>query len=485
MKRAVIRLISETTCKIENLELKTRQQLVNKFSYDIPGARFTPSVKLGRWDGKKKFFSLGGVTYINLLPEMVDIITDAGYELELVDNREKKQDFTFEKITETSFSHISWGEGHPHAGSPIILRDYQAEAVNIFLNDLQCIQCLATGSGKSIVSGILANKCEPFGRTILIVPSKDLVRQTESDYKLLGLDVGVFFGNRKEYTKTHTICTWQSLLSLFKKTKDGEANIPFSDFIAGVVCVMVDECHLASADGLLSLLTGPMANIPIRWAFTGTIPKELFARKSLQVSIGEVVGTIKAKELQDAGVLSNCFVHIKQMVDYVEFKQYPDELAYLLKTTARLDYIAAEIQKIAKTGNTLVLIDRVEPGQYIADHIENAVFLSGRDKSSVRKEQYDSVTDSDNKLLICSYGIASTGISITKIHNLVLIEPGKSFVRVVQSIGRGLRKGHGKDYVDIYDFTSTCKFAKAHLAKRKQYYNEAQYKFSIEKVNWQ
>jgi superfamily II DNA or RNA helicase len=81
--------------------------------------------------------------------------------------------------------------------------------------------------------------------------------------------------------------------------------------------------------------------------------------------------------------------------------------------------------------------------------------------------------------------VAAVGINLPRIFNLVLVEPGKSFVRVIQSIGRGIRKAEDKDHVEIWDITSTCKFAKRHLAARKKFYTEANYPFSIEKVEWQ
>ena len=228
-----------------------------------------------------------------------------------------------------------------------------------------------------------------------------------------------------------------------------------------------------------------MSKIQIRWGISGTIPKEEYAAQSLLVGVGTVLNTIKASDLQEKGVLANCHVKIRQMVDHTQYNQYQDELKYLLTTTARLEYIAGMIHEISKTGNTLVLIDRVEPGKEIAALIPGAVFLSGHSKSSDRKEQYDSIAIVDNQTLVATYGIASTGISINRLFNIVLIEPGKSFVRVIQSIGRGLRKGHDKDRVTVYDISSTCKFSKRHLSKRKQYYTEANYEYSTEKVDWQ
>ena len=242
MTTCKIIITDETCCKITNLDLQTRKKLVAKFSYEIPGARFTPAVKLGRWDGKKSFFQLGGSSYVNLLPEILPVLESEGYYIELEDLREYNTSFEFTAVAEDSYAHVLWPKGHSRAGEPILLRDYQVEAVNNFLNNPQSIQALATGSGKTLMTAVLSHKCEPYGRTVVVVPSTDLVKQTEEDYINMGLDVGVFFGARKEYTKTHTICTWQSLNSMFKRTKAGEAVVPFSDFIDGVVCVIIDEC---------------------------------------------------------------------------------------------------------------------------------------------------------------------------------------------------------------------------------------------------
>ena len=101
-----------------------------------------------------------------------------------------------------------------------------------------------------------------------------MVTQTEDDYKNCGLDVGVYFGDRKELGKTHTICTWQSLNTMEKRFRDGLSEISLAEFLQGIVCVMVDEVHQAKADVLKKLLTGPFSNVPLRWGLTGTIPKE-------------------------------------------------------------------------------------------------------------------------------------------------------------------------------------------------------------------
>jgi superfamily II DNA or RNA helicase len=344
---------------------------------------------------------------------------------------------------------------------------------------------VATGAGKTIMTAALSYSVEQYGRSIIIVPNKSLVTQTEKDYINMGLDVGVFFGDRKDFGKQHTICTWQSLNVLLKNTKAGAGEVTITDFLEDVVCVIVDEVHMAKADALKTLLTSVMARVPIRWGLTGTIPKEQYEFKALQCSIGPVISHLSASELQDRGVLAQCHVNIVQLVDHVEYKDYQSELKYLLEESGRLDTVAELIKQVNLTGNTLVLVDRIAAGQGIIERLgDNAVFVSGSTKGKTRQDEYDEVAVSDDKIIVATYGIAAVGINIPRIFNLVLIEPGKSFVRVIQSIGRGIRKAEDKDHVQIWDVTSTCKFAKRHLTKRKQFYKEANYPFTQEKLEW-
>lgn len=485
MKTATIVIKDEVNIKIEGLDLDARKALVNAFKYDVPYARYLPAVRLGRWDGKVSYFQLGGSTYTNLLPEIVPILERLNYDIDLDDQREYSISFDFDLVEENRWAYKTWPKGHPAAGEPIMLRDYQVEVINRFLENPQSIQEVATGAGKTITTATLSAAVEPYGRSIVIVPNKSLVTQTEKDYVNLGLDVGVYFGDRKEAGKKHTICTWQSLNVLLKNTKSGTAEVTIGDFIEDVVCVMVDEVHMAKAEALKTLLTGVMSHIPIRWGLTGTIPKEKFESQALLVSLGPVIGKLSANELQQQGVLAQCHVNIVQLVDHVEYKDYQQELKYLLEESGRLDTMADLIRKVNETGNTLVLVDRTECGRQLVDRLgDRAVFVSGATKAKDRQSEYDEVADATDKIIVATYGVAAVGINIPRIFNLVLIEPGKSFVRVIQSIGRGIRKAEDKDHVEIWDITSTCKFAKRHLTKRKAYYKEANYPFTSEKLEW-
>lgn len=245
----------EVNVKLEGLDMSTRKKLVDKFKFRIPGAQFMPAVRLGRWDGTVSFFQMGGNTYVNLLPEILEWLQGRGWDFDLVDQRNYQIDYDLEQIDENTFSDILWPDKHPAAGEPVVLRDYQVEIINKFMEDPQCVQEIATGAGKTLITAALSKKVEPHGRSIVVVPNKGLVTQTEADYVNLGLDVGVWYGDRKDWGKQHTICTWQSLLSLMKK--NGDSGVTIYDFIEDVVAVVVDEC--LAGDTLVDIPSGKKA----------------------------------------------------------------------------------------------------------------------------------------------------------------------------------------------------------------------------------
>ena len=476
----------EVNIKLEGVDVDVRRKLANALKFEVPYARYMPQYKLGRWDGKVAFFGIGGTGYVNHLNVVSEVLAKNNVQIVDIEDRRHPVKLDFSPITERYWADqgVRWPKGHPAEGEEIILRDYQVEAINNFIANPQSLQEIATGAGKTITTATLSHLSEPYGRSIVIVPNKSLVEQTEEDYINCGLDVGVYFGDRKQLGKTHTICTWQSLNILDKKHKDGEAVLSLAEFLEDVSTIIVDEVHQAKAEVLKNLLTRNLRNAPIRWGLTGTVPKEKFEFESIHASLGPVIGQISAKELQDKGVLSSCHVNVVQLIDTVAHSNYQEELKYLTTNQARLEYLGKLLTTIKDSGNTLILVDRISAGEMLAELIPGAVFVKGDVKLKDRKEAYDEINEGTNHVVIATYGVAAVGINIPRIFNLVLIEPGKSFVRVIQSIGRGVRKAKDKDFVQIWDLTSTCKFAKRHLTQRKKFYKEAQYPFTIEKVDW-
>lgn len=483
----------EVNIKIDGLSVETRRKIANKLKYELPYARHMPAYKLGRWDGTVSFFGIGGTGYLAHLDVILPIIENDGYDIEVEDLR-PHTDLKFTPITETYWADQgkTWPKGHVMAGKPIMLRDYQYDVINKFLENPQSLQEVATGAGKTITTATLSHLCEPYGRTMVIVPNKSLVVQTEEDYRNLGLDVGVYFGDRKELNHTHTICTWQSLNVLDKKSYDDET-LTLAEFTEGVSAIIIDEVHQAKAEVLKKLLTQNFRNCPIRWGLTGTVPKEDWEFQGILAAIGPVINQVSAHDLQQKDVLAKLHINILQTTDVQVFRSYADENTFLVTDPTRVEWMAKKIHEISQTGNTLVLVNRIETGNLIRNRLSNTFellkqefdipFINGSVKLDDRKEEYDEIKTSNNRIILATYGVAAVGINIPRIFNLVLIEPGKSFVRVIQSIGRGIRKAEDKDHVEIWDFTSTCKYAKRHLTERKKYYKDAKYPFTITKVN--
>tara|TARA_B110000971_G_scaffold118484_1_gene121387 strand:+ start:1777 stop:3228 length:1452 start_codon:yes stop_codon:yes gene_type:complete len=473
----------EVNIKVDGLAIETRRKIANKLKYDLPYARHMPAYKLGRWDGTMTFFGIGGTGFLAHLDIIIPTITGDGYEIEVIDHRTAPE-LTFTPITENYWADQGkvWPKGHQLEGQPIVLRDYQYDVVNQFLENPQSLQEVATGAGKTITTATLSHLCEPYGRSIVIVPNKSLVVQTEEDYLNLGLDVGVYFGDRKELGKTHTICTWQSLNVLDKKGKYNDA-LTLAEFLEGVNTIIIDEVHQAKADVLKKLLTVNLKNAPIRWGLTGTVPKEPWEFQGILAGIGPVINNVSAHDLQEKGVLAKLDIQILQTKNIEEFRNYQEEYTWLVTDPNRISWISSKVKEFSLTGNTLVLVNRIDTGKKIIEHIPEAVFVAGEMKLADRKDEYDEIKTSDGKIIIATYGVAAVGINIPRIFNLVLIEPGKSFVRVIQSIGRGVRIAEDKDFVQIWDITSTCKYAKRHLTERKKFYRDAKYPFHITKVD--
>ncbi len=226
--------------------------------------------------------------------------------------------------------------------------------------------------------------------------------------------------------------------------------------------------------------------MPIRWGMTGTIPKGEWEWWPLLCGLGPVVGEVQARDLQERGVLADCHVDVMVLADdHVGFRSYPEEYDYLVTDKARLGWIAEMVRSwTEESGNTLVLVDRIETGEALAALTPGSVFIQGSMSGKKRAIEWEAVATVSNKSIYATYGTAAVGINAPRLFNIVLLEPGKSFVRVIQSIGRGLRRAHDKSSVRITDLSSSLKFSARHRTKRLSFYAEAQYPTTVAKVDW-
>lgn len=459
MKKCIVTVTDEVYCTLSGLRPPDLEFLVNKFALMVEGARWMPKFRLGVWDGKVKFFTNTGKIFHRLLDEVIPYLDNWGYDVELVDKRIPAK-LPTKRITE------NWFLNREGAAPNIVLRDYQVNAVNLALETGGGILLMCTGAGKTFTVAAL---CDALGqddiKCMVIVPSVDLVEQTATTFRLCGLDVGVYGGKTKDVAHQHVVSTWQSLQNQPQLIKDFN-------------CIIIDEAQGAKAAVIGELLNNVGVNIPFRYGCTGTIPKPLIEKTTIKGTLGDVIYEIGARELMDRGYLAQVEIEPIELQESVteEFPDYASEKAYLTRCSDRLECLAdLIITKADQFGNTLVLVNSIKQGKAVQSLIKDSIFLHGATENEVRAEWYSTFEEQDNLIVIATYGIASTGISINRIFCLAMVDAGKSYTRVIQTAGRSLRLGRDKEHAHIIDIFSNLKWSKKHSRERVKHYKEASY----------
>jgi superfamily II DNA or RNA helicase len=456
MAKVKITVKDEITSVIHGLTKEHSDYLWKQFGPMVEAARFTIPFKLGRWDGCIRFFERTGKTYTKLLSQLIPYIDKWGYDIELEDNRPYYEGPLL--IAEC-----------PFPNKEIKLRPYQVQGSNLAIEAGGGALVLATGAGKSLITGALSHAYSSIGyNTLTIVPSSDLVNQTADFYRMAGLDTGIYSGNKKDLHHINVVATWQSL--------QNHTHIMSQDSFR---CIIWDEMHGVKATVATKLMNEHAVDIPFKFGVTGTFPKVAVDKLTAHSVIGDILFQVPARWLMDRGYLTPVeieLVKIKQKLKIAAFPDYGSERTFLSKNEDRMDVIAdLIIHKSEEIGNTLVLVNSVSFGEKLAGKIEGAVFLYGGSATAERKSQYDTYASCDDVITIATFGIASTGISIDRVKCLMFVDAGKSFVRTIQSVGRSLRLSSDKKVAHVVDVYGDLKWSKKHAKERQKWYLEADY----------
>jgi len=491
---ATIKILDELNAVVIGLERVHYEHFYNALGFFTKGYIFKPQYKTGRWDGKARFFNKNGKTSINLLPYIIPDLKNMGYKIKLIDQR-SPANTTVPEIDDTYFSKFMDDEGQP-----IILGEHQVNGVNALTTNGGGILLAGTGAGKSIAAAALVdlyNRNTNF-RCLIIVPNKDLINQTTADIAKFDIAVGKYYGDVKEPNVQNVVSTWQSL-----------QNNP--QLMGMFQVIIVDECHGAAANVLKQMILDYGNEAVVRIGLTGTLPKEPAEAMCITYVLGDVVYEVPARELIDKGWLAKLRLRVYNLVEdlvpewnfykqakpeeaaktkYATFKKeffpdYPSEKTYLQKNKKRIEFIANVVETATKdSGNSFVLVNGIPFGKKLADSIENAYFVYGQDETEVRKKIYELFAKYDDVVVVSTYQLASTGLNIKRIFNLFLVDAGKSFIQIIQSIGRGLRKAKDKDSVNVYDIHGDLKFGQKHIKERKKFYKEQKYNYTEHDVEY-
>ncbi len=468
---------NEVYLKLEDLQPSEQQELAEYFTFEVPGAKFMPMYRNRVWDGKIRLFSpANGEIYVGLLDYVKGYCDKNNISYIEEENVDDTRD-----VMGTVVRGFVKSLKAKSKGKTLKVRDYQLEAVQHALSRNRALIVSPTASGKSLIIYSLVRYYQMAGeRTLILVPTTSLVEQMYSDFEDYGWSSGtycqkVYQGYTTKIEKDVVISTWQSIYKMPKKY--------FEQF----GCVIGDEAHMFKAKSLTGIMT-KLHRCKYRFGFTGTLDGTQTHRLVLEGLFGPVEKVTSTKELMDKKSLAK--LNIKCIIlkhkNIREKLSYAEELDYIVTNERRIDFVVNLLQHLR--GNTLCLFQLVEKhGKILYDRIgeDNAFFVYGATSAEQREEIRAIVDKSDNSTTIASYGTFSTGINIRNIHNIVLASPSKSKIRVLQSIGRGLRTSSTKDSVLIYDIADDLgkdNYTLRHFTERLNIYNEEQFDYEINKV---
>jgi len=487
MSELKITKYNESYIKCTSEDLGLLQDLSDFFTFKVPGASFMPSVRARRWDGQIRLYSKAtGKLYHGLLPYVDYFMQNRGgtiiHEgLEKRTSGHPRNDFSkfVDKILTKS----------------IEIRDYQLDAFIHAFTNKRSILLSPTASGKSLIIYCIIRMMTTLKkRSLLIVPTTSLVEQMYKDFEDYGWDAEKevqrkYYGYDIDENKPVVISTWQSLATFDKKY--------FEQFD----CVVGDEAHLYKSKELQKIMSACI-NAEYRTGTTGTLDDSKVHKLVLEGLFGPVHNVTTTRELIDKKQLADlniqCVIlkYAKEECINVKRLNYQEEMDYIVTHQKRNNFIKNLAKK--QTGNTLVLFQYVEKhGKFLhdligdtLDHQTRKLFFVYGGTDTKDRETIRSITENENNaIIVASYGTFSTGINIRNLHNVIFASPTKSKIRVLQSLGRGLRLGDSKTKATLYDiaddfsYKERKNFTLNHFMERINTYSEQEFDYELHHVD--
>ncbi len=470
---------------LSDIDSSTSQELTEFFTFEVPGAKFMPMYRNRMWDGKIRLFSPGsGEIYVGLLSYIKQYCLKNNIKYIIEEGVEDVRN-----VVGTDVRNFIRSLKPKTKGKSLKVRDYQIEAVRSAVARNRALIVSPTASGKSLVIYALVRYYHMMGlKTLILVPTTSLVEQMYSDFQDYGWSPGtycqkIYQGHDRKVTKDVVISTWQSIYKMPKK------------YFESFGCVIGDEAHLFKAKSLTGIMT-KLHQCKYRFGLTGTLDGTQTHQLVLEGLFGAVENIVTTKELMDKKTLAN--LKIKCIVlRHSPMRQrmtYAEELEYLVTNDTRNKFIINLCRNIP--GNTLCLFQLVEKhGKVLYDQAKDEIkdrkvfFVYGGTDTKTREDIRSIVENEKNSIIIASYGTFSTGINIRNINNIVFSSPSKSKIRVLQSIGRGLRISDNKNSILVFDIADDMSykerrnFTLTHFTERINIYNEQQFNYEISKVN--
>ena len=474
---------NEVFLKIDSKEPHIFCELSDIFTFEVPGAKFMPQYRNKYWDGKIRLFNQSnGEIYVGLLDKIISFCEKSDYQYEFVNS-----DFYGTPFEENGFISLEGVKDYMNKITRYEPRPYQIQGVFDALKYNRKLLISPTASGKSLmIYTITRYMVDKSHDVLLVVPTTSLVEQMYKDFIDYGWNSSehchrIYAGKDKDTNKPVTITTWQSIYKLEHS------------FFKRYGCVIGDEAHLFKSKSLIRIMT-KLHDAKYRFGFTGTLDGTQTHKWVLEGLFGPAYKIIRTDELIEKGHLAKLNIKILLIKhDPQKFDTYEDEVQFIIQNERRNNFI--KNLTLDLKGNTLVLFNYVEKhGEPLYDLINNNVkedrkvfFVHGGTEVVDREEVRLITEEEDNAVIVASYGTFSTGINIKRLHNIIFASPSKSRIRNLQSIGRVLRKGEGKNIATLYDIADDIggqNYTIRHLNERVNIYNEENFKYEVIKINF-
>jgi len=480
---------NEVYLRLTDVEPSIAAELNDFFTFEVPGFKYMPAYRNKTWDGKIRLYNIvTGEIYVGLLPYIEEYLNNNGEGYEFADGITSKRD-----VARSVVQGFVRGLRPTLNGKRIEVRDYQLDAIAHAIATNRSLLISPTASGKSLIIYCLVRYYQMMElKTLILVPTTSLVEQMYKDFEDYGWSSGtycqkIYQGYDKKVTKDVVISTWQSIHRMPRQY--------FRQFGA----VFGDEAHLFKAKSLTGIMT-KLDTCKYRFGLTGTLDGTQTHRLVLEGLFGKAKYVVTTKELIDDKTLANL------KIDCIILK-YPDEDRQIVKDfeyAAELEYIVTKAERNTfvcnlvghLSGNTLVLFQFVEKhGKILYDMIHDeyknrkVFFVFGGVATDIREEIREIVEKEKDAVIVASYGTFSTGINIRNINNIVFSSPSKSKIRVLQSLGRGLRQQGGDKTLRLYDISddlsldSKLNFTLRHFKERINIYNDQKFDYEIRRIN--
>lgn len=493
MSDLVIEKVDEVNIRVR-CERSFAKELSDFFTFKVPGHKYMPAYRNRVWDGTIKLYNMfSQEIYGGLLDYVVSFAKERDYSYELT------LDIPNNKVDESLVRRYIENDLQVSVKDKLIKpHDHQVNAIAHAIRKERCLLLSPTGSGKSlIIYTLMRHYLKKTNKKILIiVPTTGLVTQMFSDFvDYSGVNKWnvednvhkIYGGQEKQTDKRVIISTWQSLYKMPVKY--------FEDFEV----VFGDECHLFKAKSLNTIMS-KLKNAKYRIGTTGTLDGALTHKLVIEGLFGPVRDVTTTKELMEKNILSqldiDCILLNYQDEDkkLVSTLKYPDEMKWLTTNERRNSFIS----KLAGTtkGNTLVLFQFVENhGKKLYEKIkkenpDKKVFLIHGGIETDDRERVRGIAEKEKSaIIVASYGTFSTGINIRNLHNIIFASPSKSRIRILQSIGRQLRKHETKKIAKLYDIGDNLQWRKKmnhtlrHFFERIKIYKIEGFNFKTIKIN--